>query len=241
MSTSTVNWHEFDGSGALAAGLAEAVAERLSTAIGERGRATLVVSGGTTPALFFDHLSRQAIEWQAVAITLVDERFVPPSSQRSNERLVRERLLVGPAAAAHFIGLWRDAPDAEAAAIEATVDLSALPLPFDVVVLGMGADGHTASLFPDADNLAQLLDPAAPPAIYAVHAPDAGEARLTWPLGVLAAAGALYLHIEGAEKRAMLAAAVGAASDQALPVAAVLRAAVHPTEIFWAPREGADS
>jgi 6-phosphogluconolactonase len=224
-------WREFASGEALANGLAATVAENLRDAISERGRATLAVSGGTTPGRFFDALSSEKLDWDKVTVTLIDERFVPESSDRSNARLVRARLLRNEAANATFAGLYRRAPDIEAAAKAATAELQSV-VPLDVAVLGMGSDGHTASLFPDAAELEHLLDPATPPGIYVVHAPSAGEPRLTWPLSAIVAARALYLHIEGTEKRKLAEAAHSPATS--LVVGRVLGAADGAT-IFWAP------
>ena len=113
------------------------MAASLSTAITDRGRAQLAVSGGTTPKLFFRELAHQRIDWPRVTMTLVDERCVPVTDERSNARLVREHLLRLKAAAAKFVPLYRDHGNAEALG------------PFDAVVLGMGTDGHTASFFPE--------------------------------------------------------------------------------------------
>jgi len=224
-------WREFASGEALASGLAASVAGNLREAISKRGRATLAVSGGTTPGRFFDALSHEKLDWDKVTITLIDERFVPETSERSNARLVRQHLLRNEAARASFAGLYREAPDAAFAARAATAELqSALPL--DVAVLGMGGDGHTASLFPDAAGLQRLLDPATPPGVLVVHAPSAGEPRLTWPLSAIVAARALYLHIEGNEKRKVAEAALSPASG--LVIGRVLEAA-HGAAIFWAP------
>lgn len=132
----------FEAREALAATLARDVAEELERAIEAKGRATLAVSGGTTPKLFFEKLSEIDIPWARVSVTLVDERQVPETSERSNARLVRTHLLRNRAAAARFVPLV-DNPDAEK-----------IPS-FDVAVLGMGNDGHTASFFPGGDSLAE--------------------------------------------------------------------------------------
>lgn len=231
-------WHDLPGTEPLAQALAERVAERLAAAVAEKGAACLAVSGGTTPGRFFDALSRLQIRWDHVTVTLVDERFVPPSSQRSNERLVRGRLLKGAASAARFVGLWRNAATAEAAAdwaSEALAHFASPKHPPDVAVLGMGLDGHTASFFPGAGELARLLAPDATSSVLPVQAPGAGEPRLTLPLATLRRAGTPFLHIEGEPKRAVLLKALSEPADQAPPIRTVLDAVERPVQIFWAP------
>lgn len=227
----TLDMRSFPDPDTLASTLAEKVADGLKAAIAERGRATLAVSGGTTPARFFACLSIIELDWSHVTVTLADERFVPPSSSRSNERLVRDNLLIGAAAAASFVPLYSQAQSVEDAADRASDAIAAIGLPVDVLVLGMGTDGHTASLFPDATDADKLLSATPGPAILPVHAPSAGEPRLTLSLDTLSKARATYLHIEGTEKRAIL----ERAGDEKLPVAAVLEAAKTPVVTYWAP------
>ncbi len=227
-------WHECADPDALAQVLARAVASALKDAIAERGKATLAVSGGTTPVRFFRALSGEVLDWEKVTVTLVDERFVPPSSDRSNARLVTLTLLQNEAARAHFEGLYEDCADAEVAAKIASGRLGRLP-PFDVVVLGMGLDGHVASFFPDAFDLDTLIDPAGRQDIAAVHAMSAGEARLTWPLAALKTAGLIVLHIEGQAKKDALIEALAPANPAPPPVRALFEHAQTPVHIHWAP------
>ncbi len=224
--------HDFPSRDALAQALADAVAARLAAAVEARGAAFIALSGGTTPARFLAALARRDLDWGKVTVTLVDERFVPPSSPRSNAALVATNLMTGKAAAARFLPLYQEAGSVEEAAALAGDALRPLPWPLDVAVLGMGADGHTASFFPDALNLAALLDPASPRDLLPVHAPGAGEPRLTLTLARIVEARFLALHIEGADKQATLARALGGA---ALPIAAVIEAARRPVDIYWAP------
>jgi 6-phosphogluconolactonase len=233
MAGATPRMHEFGSRQNLAGALASTVAERLSQAIATQGSASLAVSGGTTPALFFATLSDQDIDWSRVTVTLVDERFVEPSSPRSNEGLVRRTLLTGKAAAAHFIPLYREAASAEDARAHSEQALSTLGLPLDVVVLGMGGDGHTASFFPDATRLAELLDPSNTALIATVEAPSAGETRLTMTLPTIASALYLALHIEGDEKRRVISDVL--AGKASPPISAVLSAAQSDVQIYWAP------
>lgn len=225
--------HDFATREALAEALARAVADVLRQAIADRGTAFLAVSGGTTPARFMAALSREPLDWRSVAVTLVDERFVPDTSPRSNAALAKTNLLQNAASAAQFVPLYRDAGSVTEAATEADTAFRALPWPLDAAILGMGTDGHTASFFPDADELDALLDTRSGTFVMPVHAASAGEPRLTLTLASLVTAKFLALHIEGAEKRRVLERAIETGGD--LPVGAVLERAAKPIEIFWAP------
>ncbi|MFT3755356.1 MAG: 6-phosphogluconolactonase [Pseudoxanthomonas sp.] len=223
--------HSFADGDTLAAALAQTVADNLRAALNERGTATLALSGGNTPKRFFQALSRQSLDWAKVTVTLVDERWVGEDSERSNAALVRAILLQHEAAAANFLPLYRANTEVEQAlpAIETTL---APRLPLDVAVLGMGADGHTASYFPGGDRLTEALDPATPARVLPMRAPGAGEPRITLTLPVLLAARHLYLHIEGAEKRTVLERAV--AGDD-LPIRAVLQHFQAVLPAYWCP------
>jgi 6-phosphogluconolactonase len=233
LNSASYNWNAFSGRPELAAALAGRVADRLSKAIAERGKALLAVSGGTTPAKFFAALSAAPIAWDKVIVTLVDERFVPASSPRSNAGLVAANLLQNTAKAARFVPLYHEAVGIEDAAASDDAALRSLPWPLDVVVLGMGPDGHTASFFPDADDLAKLLDPSSDRIVLPVHAASAGEPRLTLSLARIVDAGFIALHIEGEDKRTAFDSAV--APGPRKPIRAVLDAAAKPAEVFWAP------
>lgn len=220
---------------ALAEALALAVAKDLRAAIAERGTASLALSGGNTPKAFMQALALQPLDWPRIAVTLVDERWVPESNARSNAALVRANLLQGPAATARFVPLYRDAPEPEQALAEVESDLAALPSPFDALVLGMGNDGHTASFFPGGDHLAAALDPSTAAAVLPMRAPDAGEPRITLTLPPILAARHLYLHIEGAGKRQVLAEALsGEGPGAAYPIRSVLEHSPMPVQVFYA-------
>jgi 6-phosphogluconolactonase len=225
-------FREFASRDQLASALAAAVADRLKTGIEARDGAILAVSGGSTPDRFFEALSRRELDWTKVVVTLVDERFVPPSLERSNEKLVRERLLVEEARLARFVPLYSRQPSAADAARAAEAGIALLPHPFDVVVLGMGTDGHTASFFGDAPNLDALTDPNQPRRVLDVETVAGGEPRLTLTLPFLVGARFLALHIEGAGKRSVLEQAMSDAKS-ALPIRRVLDAAPTPPAIYW--------
>jgi len=219
----------------LALALAEAIVGHLNDGIEARGQAVLAVSGGSTPARFFQVLGRsRQLDWSRVTVTLVDERWVPETSSRSNAGLVNEKLLQGPAATAHFVPLWSGGDEPTEAAIARTnMAINALPTPFDAVILGMGNDGHTASFFPGGDSLAAALTGEGP--AIAIRAPGAGEPRVTLVLRRLLDAAGLYLHIEGEEKLATLERASEDGPVEDMPIRAVLRQTQTPLNIFWSP------
>jgi len=213
--------HEFASREDLAARLANDLAAVLHASILAKGRATLAVSGGTTPKLFLEKLSRVDIPWAEVTVTLVDERQVPESSARSNAGLVRTSLIQNKAAASRFVPLFNNP---EAGRLGA----------FDAIVLGMGVDGHTASFLPGGDSLVDALDPAAAKRIVEMKAPGAGEQRLTFTLPALLASGFIALHIEGREKRAVLDSALEDGPTEDMPIRAFLKARV-PVTLYWCP------
>lgn len=228
--------HRYDSRETLAEALATGVAAVLAGGIATNGSASLAVSGGSTPELFLQKLSAAALDWSAVTVTLVDERWVPEDHARSNAGFLRRHLLHGPAAAAHFEPLYVPAETPDEVEEALCARLGGLGRPFDVVVLGMGTDGHTASFFPGGDRLVEALDPANPKSVAIMRAPGAGEPRVTLTLSRLVDARLLVLHIEGAEKLGVLDAARSPGPEQDLPVRAVLRAPrERPLEIFWAP------
>lgn len=231
----TATMHAFANGAELAGKLADRVTSALASAIEARGAASLAVSGGSTPKAFFQVLSGQPLDWEKVTITLVDERFVQADNPRSNHLLVNTNLLQGKAKAARFLPLFHEAGSPEAAAKLATAETASIGNPFDVVILGMGGDGHTASFFPGGNNLKTALDPKTPRGIITMEAPDAGEERLTFTFSSLQDARLLVLHIEGESKKEVLAKAQSAGDEAEMPIRAVLRRATSPIEIYWAP------
>jgi 6-phosphogluconolactonase len=211
----------FESRGSLSSALATDVANALQHHVRAKGSSCLAVSGGTTPKLFFETLSRFDIPWSRITVTLVDERQVPETNPRSNAKLVRENLLQNSAAGAEFVPLFEN-PDAE--------NIGTL----DVVVLGMGNDGHTASFFPGGDNLSEALNPKTGKRIVEMSAPAADEPRLTFTLPALLDASLLCLHIEGQEKRDVLNQALAEGPVEAMPVRAVLRSK-KPLTLYWCP------
>jgi 6-phosphogluconolactonase len=233
---SAIDIRAFADRAQLASTLAADVAGTLRDAIAARGAASLAVSGGSTPKAFFRALSAADLDWSKVTVTLVDERIVPPDHERSNARLVTAGLLTGNAAAANFVPLWSDgSDDPEVLADWAERAIDAIARPFDVVILGMGGDGHTASFFPDGDDLAEAIDPDCAASVVAMNAPGAGEPRLTITLPRLVEARFLALHIEGEEKRRVLDTALAGGPKEEMPIRAVTASAPKPLAVYFAP------
>ncbi len=200
----------------LARDLAGLVADQLRAAHATKDVATLAVPGGTTPGPFLAALSELDLPWQDVRVLPTDERRVSELSSRSNARLIRETLLQNRAAAAHLVPLHEPLLGSLADRVEAV-------LPLDVLVLGMGADMHTASLFPGAPELAAALAPDAP-VVLETHPPSQPEARLTLTARVLRAAEVIHILITGPDKLAALETALADGPAEAAPVRAILTA-----------------
>lgn len=207
--------------------LADKLASELRLAL-QQGPATLSVPGGTTPGPVFDILSALDLDWAQVSVLLNDERWVPEDSPRSNTRLLRERLLRNRAAAARLVPLHADVPTPEEGLPGLLPGVEAV-LPISVLLLGMGADMHTASLFPGADRLEEALASDAPP-LMALRADAVGEPRITLTARVLRDAMHCHVLITGDEKRRAIEQAETLAEAEA-PIRVVLRNAT----IHWAP------
>lgn len=232
---SWVHEHRFPDSLALAHALSGELKVDLEEAMAARGQASLVVSGGRTPVKLFEQLRTEALDWSKAWVTLSDERWVETASPASNEKLVREALLTGPAAAAHFVGLKNPAPAPEAGADWATRALTRVPHPFDVVLLGMGEDGHTASLFPGSLALNKALDRSSPPGCIAINSLTAPHARLSLNLAALLDTRRVILHIEGESKWRVYQRAKAPGPVAELPVRAFLHQKEVPVDVYWAP------
>ena len=212
--------------------LAEAVANALSQALRARDFASLVVSGGRSPAAFLEALSLQKLDWARVVVSLADERWVPTEHSDSNEALVKRHLLRGEAARAHFIGLYRSPVSLDASVAGANLALRELPQPIDVLVLGMGDDGHTASLFPDSPNLAQALSNDCSQHCLPMLAPTVPHQRITMTLPLLQSAQSVFLALQGSAKLATLRTALAGDDAMAMPIRAFLRS---PLTLYWCP------
>ena len=206
--------------------LADTLASELESCLLVHEHASFAVPGGTTPGPIFDSLSAASLDWARVHVLLTDERWVPETSDRSNTRLLRQRLLVDKAAAATLVPLYAEAETPEERLPELSEALTP-ELPLSLVLLGMGADMHTASIFPGADRLDHALH--GEDRLVAMRAPGAPEPRITLSAKVLREAMSRHLVIVGEEKRAALERAQGLPPEEA-PVAAILPG----TTVHWA-------
>jgi len=233
-------WHEAADAHVLAELLAGWVSERLREGLAQRGQATLVVSGGSTPVPFFHALRKAELDWPRVTVTLADERAVPTTHADSNARLVRHHLLQGRTAQANWLPCFETEPQADqlgaaCAALEAR--LSSLSWPVDVVVLGMGADGHTASLFPRSAELLHALADEGGRHCLVAEVPDAPNVpvrRLSWTPRALLATRHLAIHTTGVVKRELLQRACASDDVREMPIRLALWQDHVPCHLFHA-------
>lgn len=224
--------HHFDNQAALVTALGEFVIAQLQQAISARGTALLAVSGGKTPAALFDWLSHQPLEWDKVHITLADDRWLPPNHADSNARLVRQHLLQGHAAAARFTPLANAAPTPERGLAQAIERFNSLPLPFDLILLGMGEDGHTASLFPCAPQLRQALS--SNQSLVTIDPQTAPYGRISLSPAALRQSRQNILLIAGAGKQSVLQRALANGAVEQMPVRLLWQAGMPPLAVYWA-------
>jgi len=228
----TIKRHEFHSREALDLALTNRVCSLLNQAIEKRDTASLVVSGGNTPIGLFQQLSQASIDWSKIYVTLADERWLPTDHAESNERLIRENLLKQHAAALQFIGLYSPAPSPEAAVAVVEQRFKQIALPFDLVILGMGEDGHTASLFPDCAERQQALAVDYRYKSIATYPQKAKHPRLSLALATLIQTRHLIVHFTGQSKRSVFENAISHAVD--LPIIQVIAAYSEPCHLYWA-------
>jgi|TARA_B110000879_G_scaffold183946_1_gene243153 6-phosphogluconolactonase len=224
---------EFENASALDIALSEKVSGLLGASIASQGSASLVVSGGRTPMGFFHLLSQQPLDWSKVTVLLADERWVNADHADSNEKLVRENLLINEASQANYLALKNSADqavDGEAECEKALAELGA----FTVLILGMGDDGHTASLFPGSDALAAGLDMNSGRDCIAVTPLNAPHQRMSLTLPRLLNSQQIVIHISGASKQQVLSQAQSGDDVMELPIRSILQQQRAPLSIYWA-------
>ena len=214
------------------------IADLLREGIAQNDRASLAVSGGSTPIQLFKSLSTIDLPWEKVTITLVDERWVNPTDPDSNENLVRTHLLQNKAAVALFIGMKNSARTASEGETESSKRVQKIYLPFDVLLLGMGNDGHTASLFPGAAKLPLATDMNSGKTCMGIAPVTAPHERMTLTLPVILESKQIILHITGQNKKDVLEQAFGEGLMEEMPIRFILRNQTQKQKnnfkIYWA-------
>ncbi len=229
-----IEWREYPGPDVLVRDLADRICDLLASSIRERGAAGFAVSGGSTPVPLFVELSRRQLEWERVVVTLVDERWVEPSHPDSNERLIRTHLLQEQAARARLVGMKTGHDDARAGEAACEERLRQVPRPFAALVLGMGNDGHTASLFPGADRLAEATAMDSGRLCIALVPPRAPHARMTLTLPAILDCRQIVLLITGREKRRVYEQALAGGPPEEMPIRFILGQERTPVMVCWA-------
>lgn len=223
-----------DGSG-WASACAERLTDALAAAITATGKAVFAGSGGSTPAPIYRLMAGADLDWANVAVTLIDERYVPETSPDSNAALIKQTLMAGPAAAARFLPLYHSEVTVDRAAALAAHALAREGAHLDAVLLGMGEDGHICSMFPGSPTLKTLLSPTLPPTVLGVpHGRDGAAPsleRLSINLPYLMGARRVVLAITGGAKRAVF--EREAAGDPAVQPIAALIAHNVPLDVLW--------
>ena len=226
--------NEFSSKSELDNIFAEQVAQLLTSAIAKKGHASIAVSGGSTPKGFFAALSQKDIAWHKVTVTLADERWVDENNEASNTRLVKENLLQNNAAQAQFFEL-KTAKQLDSSTLkQLNVSAKEQILPFDVLILGMGEDGHTASLFPCSNEINTALALDNNDALMSVQPKTAPHQRITFTLAALLKSSAIFLHICGENKQQVLQQAMADKDIFAMPIRAFLHDKNVTTKVMYA-------
>lgn len=228
------DYHSFPDRESLTAELASRIGSSLDDGVKRNGRASLAVSGGSTPIPLFNQLSTLSLPWQYVQITLVDERWVEPKGTDSNEKLVRRHLLKNRAADAAFTGMKNQAKTAGGGEKACEQLIRKLVRPFDVLILGMGNDGHTASLFPGAAELSLATAMDSGKLCTSIIPPDAPHERITLTLPAILGSRHIFLHITGQDKKEVLDQALAEGAMEEMPIRFILRQQKTPLSIYWA-------
>ncbi len=234
----TISEFKFDDRESMMDAVYQIIVTDLEQALQQRASATLLLSGGSTPAPLYRRLSRAELDWAKIDVALVDERWVDSDDASSNERLVRETLLSGAAAAARFTGMKNSHPTPLSGEAECNLRYAKLKTPFDLCLLGMGPDGHTASLFPDAAGLDDALNKKLLcAAIRARRSEVTGDnlERMTMTPWGLRQSRRLILLISGEEKWRVYEQARQSGASAQLPVSQIIDQSAAPLDVYWCP------
>ncbi|MBT1449382.1 6-phosphogluconolactonase [Glaciecola sp. XM2] len=224
---------EYANSDALVSAFSHKLASILKQSISQKGSASIAVSGGSTPKPLFQALSQISLPWNKVYITLADDRWVDATHEASNEKLVKENLMINEASAANFVSLVTDDGDAKNAESTIAKRIQSIDFPLDIVILGMGEDGHTASLFPCSEQIQEGLNLQRKLPVIATQPTSAPHQRMSLSLASIVASPHIFLHITGDKKRAVLETALANHSAIEKPIKAVCDNST--VNLVWAP------
>jgi 6-phosphogluconolactonase len=227
-----IHLHQFDSDEILATNLANRIAVDLQDAIAQKNKATLILSGGNTPKKLFAALSQIDMAWEKVIIGLCDERWVPNDHLDSNEKMIKENLMQNFASKAEFIGMFLEAKSAQNSELECSKALRVGLYPFDVLVLGMGDDAHTASLFPNNEKLEEAY--AREELCISIVPTTAPHTRMSLTLKAILSANKIYLHLQGASKLKVYNEALSGEDRFAMPIRSVLKQNQKEIEVYYA-------
>lgn len=229
---SNLHFHRYENDDILAHELADAIAKDLIRAIELRGKGSLIVSGGSTPKKLFSRLSQLDLPWEKITIGLCDERWVSPEHPDSNEKLVRESLMINHASKASFVGMYTSEYDIESAQAICSQKIRSALAPLDVLILGMGEDAHTASLFPYNPKLSEAYT--TEESCIALQPQSAPHMRMSLSLNAIVSAHRLYLHFQGEKKVALFHEARNGDDKTAMPIRAILQQPDIALEVYCA-------
>jgi len=225
--------HAFTRQEELTDSLSQSIASQLQKAIKRNGKASLLVSGGSTPKPLFEKLRQIPLEWDKVSVGLCDERWVSPSHIDSNENFVKKNLLQDKASKARFVGMYNEGSDVTDAQSLCSQKIKEELYPFDVVILGMGSDAHTASLFPENVKLQKAFDLNNKEICIAVEPKDAPHMRMSLTRSAILSAKHLYVHFEGKEKLAVYKEVLRGEDMYSMPIRSVLNQDIKDVEVYF--------
>lgn len=225
--------HTFQTQYQLVEMLSKSIALKLKDAIRTKGKASLIVSGGNTPKPLFKRLSELPLAWEKVTIGLCDERWVSPTDEASNEHLVKTYLMQGEAGKATFVGMYAEGTDIEDAVIRCEETMKETLLPFDIVILGMGSDGHTASLFPENVKLDEAFDLGSDRFCIAIEPKTAPYKRMSLTRQAILSAESVILHFEGKEKVDVYKNALDGEDMHEMPIRSILDQELKDVEVYY--------
>lgn len=227
------NEHGFSEQEALIETLSQSILSNLQKAIDEKGKASLLVSGGSTPKPLFEKLSQTVFAWDKVTVGLCDERWIDVSQEESNEHFVKKYLIQKEAAKANFMGMYCANTDIFIAEKICSQKMKEFLSPFDVIILGMGSDGHTASLFPDNIKLEEAFDLKNQHFCIAIEPTTALYTRMSLTLWAILSAHHIYVHFEGEEKMAVYEEAIAGEDMYIIPIRSILNQDIKEIEVYY--------